>query len=181
LPSAAQTAFVRGPEGHLTKTIGNLWARTLSFSFDHFIIMTCSFPLSKFRRLPSSHLSGLTVGLPAYAQLSWFLQSHLVNFTVTLDSAPSTGIRPSTGIIPSASFTVTQNLQPSTGIIPSRMLCLDNETFSLLPGLYLDQKDCVRLPGLCKNSCQRGPQSATQLNRRAVRWHSSCKTSDCLH
>ena len=85
-----------------------------------------------------------SIGLPAYAQLSWFLQSHLDSFTVTPD------------------------LQPSTGIIPSRQFCLDTETFSHLPGLYLDQKDCVRLPGLCKNSCQRVPQAATKLNRRAV-------------
>jgi len=81
-----------------------------------------------------------SIGLPADALLSWFLQSHLDSFTETRDSQPSTGIRPSTRIIPSGSFTVTQNAQPSTGIIPSRQLCLDNETFSHLPGLYLDQK-----------------------------------------
>jgi hypothetical protein len=67
-----------------------------------------------------------SIGLPAYAHLSWFLKSHLDRFTVTPNFAPSTGILPSTGIIPSGSFTVTQNSEPSTGIIPSRQLCLDN-------------------------------------------------------
>ena len=110
------------------------------FSFDYFIIMTCSCPLSKVRRLPYSHLPGLTIGLPANAQLSWFLQSHLDSFIVTQNSQPSTGIRPSTGIIPSCSFTVTQDFQLLTGIIPSIQFCLDIETFSHLPGLYLDQK-----------------------------------------
>jgi hypothetical protein len=43
-----------------------------------------------------------------------------------------------------------RNFQPSTGILSG-------------------PKASSRLPGLCKNSCQRGPQSATQLNRRAVR------------
>jgi hypothetical protein len=102
-----------------------------------------------------------SIGLPAYAQLSWFLQSHLGSFTVIPDSQPFTGIRPSTGIFPSASFTVTPDSQLSTGIIPSRQLCLDPETFSHLPGLYLDPKALVHLPGLCKNSCQRVSLSAT--------------------
>jgi hypothetical protein len=78
-----------------------------------------------------------SIGLSADAQLSWFLQSHLDSFTVTRDSQPSTGIR------------------------PSRQLCLDTETFSHLLGLYMDQKACARLPGLCKNSCQRVQRSAT--------------------
>ena len=102
-----------------------------------------------------------SIGLPAYAQLAQVFAEPSGSFTLTLNSAPSTGIRPSTGIIPSVSFTVTQNSQLSTGIIPSRQLCLDTETFSHLPGLYLDQKDRVHLPGLCKNSCQRVPLSAT--------------------
>jgi hypothetical protein len=78
-----------------------------------------------------------SIGLSADAQLSWFLQSHLDSFTETPNSAPPTGIRPSTWIIPSGSFTVTQDSQPSTGILPSRQLCLDNETFSHLPGLFI--------------------------------------------
>ena len=102
-----------------------------------------------------------SLGLPAYAQLAQVFAEPLNSFTVTPNSAPSFGIRPSTGIIPSGSFNVTQNSQPSTGIIPSRQLCLDTETFSHLPGLYLDQKDRVHLPGLCKNSCQRVPLAAT--------------------
>ena len=72
-----------------------------------------------------------SIGLPADAQLSWFLQSHLDSFTVTRDS------------------------QPSIGTLPSGQL-------------YLDQKAHAHLPGLCKNSCQRVPRSATKLNRRAV-------------
>jgi hypothetical protein len=97
------------------------------FSFDYFIIMTCSCPLSKVRRLPYSHLPGLTIGLPADALLSWFLQSHLDSFILTRDSQPSTGIRPSTGIIPSGSFTVTQNSQPSIGTQPSIQLIVTNK------------------------------------------------------
>jgi hypothetical protein len=102
-----------------------------------------------------------SIGLPAYAQLAQVFAEPSGSFTVTPNSAPSTGIRPSTGIIPCGSFTVTQNFQPSTGIIPSRQLCLDAKTFSHLPGFYLDQKASSRLPGFCKNSCQRVPQSAT--------------------
>ena len=120
-----------------------------------------------------------SIGLPAYAQLAWVFAEPSAGFTLTPNLAPSIGICPSTVIIPSASFTVTQNSQsssgiipsgsfnvtqnsqPSTGIIPSRQLCLDTETFSHLPGLYLDQKDRVHLPGLCKNSCQRVPLAAT--------------------
>ena len=116
-----------------------------------------------------------TVYLGCRPTLSWhkFLQSHLDSFTVTPNSAPSTGIRPSTGIIQSDSFTVPLNSQPSTGIIPSRQICLDNETFSHLPGFLSGPKTLSRLPvpiaiGICKNSCQRVPLSATKLNRRAV-------------
>jgi hypothetical protein len=89
-----------------------------------------------------------SIGLPAYAQLSWFLQSHLDSFIVTRDSQPSTGIRPSTWIIPSGSFTMTQNSQPSTGIIPSRQLCLDTETFSHLPGLSIWTKSSQPFTGI---------------------------------
>ena len=91
-----------------------------------------------------------SIGLPAYAQLSWFLQSHLDSFTVTRDSQPSTGIRPSTGIIPSGSFTVTQNSQPSTGIIPSRQLIVTTKLSAICRDFYLDQKlpavyrDCAK-------------------------------------
>jgi hypothetical protein len=81
-----------------------------------------------------------SIGLPGYAQLSQVFAEPSGSFTVTPNSAPSTGIHPSTGIIPSGSFTVTQDSQPLTGIIPSGQLCLDTETFSHLPGLYLDQK-----------------------------------------
>ena len=42
-----------------------------------------------------------------------------------------------------------RNFQPSTGTLSG-------------------PKASSRLPGLCKNSCQRVPLSATQLNRRAV-------------
>jgi hypothetical protein len=78
-----------------------------------------------------------SIGLPADAQLSWFLQSHQDSFILTRDSELSIGIRPSTGIIPFGSFTVTQNSLPSTGILTSRQLCLDTETFSHLPGLCI--------------------------------------------
>jgi hypothetical protein len=58
-----------------------------------------------------------SIGQPADAQLSWFLQSHLDSFTVTRDSQPSTGIRPSTRILPSGQF------------------CLDQKAFVRQPGL----------------------------------------------
>jgi hypothetical protein len=51
---------------------------------------------------------------------------------------------------------------------PIWQLCLDTETFSHLPGLLSGRKASSRLPGFCKNSCQRVPLSATKLNRRAV-------------
>jgi hypothetical protein len=113
-----------------------------------------------------------SIWLPAYAQLAQVFAEPSCSYIVTPNSAPFTGIRPSTGIIPSASFKWTKELSSINRDYPIWQLCLDNETFNHLPGLYLDQKDCVRLPGLCKNSCQRGPLSATQLNRRAVRCYS---------
>ena len=67
-----------------------------------------------YRDYPAAKTQSL--GLPAYAERSWFLQS------------------------PLDSFTVTQNTQPSTGIIPSRQHCLDTETFSHLPGLLSGPK-----------------------------------------
>jgi hypothetical protein len=57
---------------------------------------------------PTAEIQSL--GLPAYAQLSEFLQSHLDSFTVTRDSQPLTGIRPSTRIIPPGSFVWTNKL-----------------------------------------------------------------------
>jgi hypothetical protein len=171
LPSSARTAFVWGPEGHLTKTIGNLWARTLFFSFDHCIIMTGTCPLSNFRRIPSSHLSGFTVGLPAIAQLAQVFAEPLRQFyrdqrlrAVNRDSSIYRDY-------------------------PIWQLCLDQKAFIRQPGFFhLDSfvwtpelsaicrdftsgpKALVHLPGLCKNSCQRRPQTATKLNRRAVRF-----------
>jgi hypothetical protein len=58
---------------------------------------------------------------------------------------------------------------------PIWQLCLDAEIFSHLPGLLSGPKAPSRLPGLCKNSCQRVPRTATQLNRRAV----STNISEC--
>jgi hypothetical protein len=56
-----------------------------------------------------------------------------------------------------------------------------------LSAIYRDfssgPKVFVRLPGLCKNSFQRVPQTATQLNRRAVSLHmppNYTKTITCL-
>jgi hypothetical protein len=84
-----------------------------------------------------------SIGLPAYAQLAQVFAEPSGSFTVTPNSAPSTGILPSTGIIPSGSFVWTT--RPS----------------AIYRDFYLDQKDYVRLPGFCKNSCQRVPLSAT--------------------
>ena len=120
---------------------------------------------------------------------SWhkFLQSHLDSFTVTLDSQPSTGICPSTRINPSGSFVWTKELSsvnrdssistalsgptsfhPSTGIIPSIQLTVTNQLSAIYRDFSSGPKALVGLPGFCKNSCQRVPQSATKLNRRAV-------------
>jgi hypothetical protein len=44
---------------------------------------------------------------------------------------------------------------------PIWQLCLDAETFSHLPGFTSGPKAPSRLPGFCKNSCQRVPLSAT--------------------
>jgi hypothetical protein len=88
-----------------------------------------------------------SIGLPAYAQLAQVFAEPSGSFTVTQNSQPSTGIRPSTGIIPSASFTVTQNSQPSTGIIPSgsfawtpklSAICRDFICTKKLPAVYRD-------------------------------------------
>jgi hypothetical protein len=78
-----------------------------------------------------------SIGLPAYAQLSWFLQSHLDSFIV---KGQLRSIYRDSSIYQDSSIWTTlhghRNFQPSTGI------------------LHLDQKDHVHLPGLCKNSCQ---------------------------
>ena len=110
-----------------------------------------------------------SIGLPAYAQLSWFLQSHLDSFILTRDSQPSTGIRPSTGIIPSGSFTVTQDFRPSTGICPSRQLCLDTETFSHLPGLSIWTNNSQPFTGIMQKLMPARAVGGNSLNRRAVR------------
>jgi len=57
---------------------------------------------------------------------------------------------------------------------PSGLLYLDGTISLRQPGFvhldsYLDKETFSHLPGLSKNSCQRVPLSATQLNRRAVR------------
>jgi len=59
-----------------------------------------------------------SLGLSAYAQLAQVFAEPSGSFTETPNPAPSTGIWPSTGIIPPGRFTVTQNSQHSTGIIP---------------------------------------------------------------
>jgi hypothetical protein len=110
-----------------------------------------------------------SIGLPAYAQLSWFLQSHQVSFIVTRDSQPLTGIRPSTGIIPSGQF------------------CLDEKTLFRQPGFsHLESfvwktklsaiyRDFTSGPtssrsftGIVQKLFPALTRSATQLNRRAV-------------
>ena len=74
LPFATRTAFVRGPEGHLTKTLGNLWARTLFFLLIISSFRYAFIHLSNFGVYPTSHLPGLQIWLLAKALLSWFLQ-----------------------------------------------------------------------------------------------------------
>ena len=81
-----------------------------------------------------------SIGLSANAQLSWFLQSHLDSFIVTRDSQPSTGIRPSTWIIPSGSFIVTQDSDPSTGIFPSGSFVWTTKLSAIYGTFHLDTK-----------------------------------------
>ena len=50
---------MRGPEGHLTKLTGKLWARTLFF-FYQIINTKCIAPFTKFWRPPSCRLPGLS-------------------------------------------------------------------------------------------------------------------------
>ena len=109
-----------------------------------------------------------SIGLPAYAQLAQVFAEPLNSFTVTPNSAPSIGTCPSTGIIPSGSFTVTQDSQPSTGIIPSGSFAWTPKLSAICRDFTSGPKASNRLPGFCKNSCQRVPLSATKLNRRAV-------------
>jgi hypothetical protein len=103
--------------------------------------MTCSCPLSNFQRLPSSHLSVFTVGLPADAQLSLVFAEPPRQFyrdpkltAVNRDLSIYRDYPIWTALHGPKSF------HPSTGIRPFRQFCLDNETFSHLPGLYLDPK-----------------------------------------
>jgi len=80
---------------------------------------------------------------------------------VTQDSEPSTGIRPSTGIIPSGSFIVTQDSDPSTGIFPSGSFVWTPKLSAICRDFLSGPKAFSRLPGFCKNSCQRVPLAAT--------------------
>jgi hypothetical protein len=109
-----------------------------------------------------------SIGLPADAQLSWFLQSHLDSFSWTKCSRPSTGIRPSTRIIPSGNFTVTQDSQPSTGIIPSRQLCLDTETYSPSTGTLSGPKRSRPSTRIMQKLMPARAAVGNSLNRRAV-------------
>jgi hypothetical protein len=140
------------------------------FNFSQLIKIsgTETYPAAQTQSMGLQHLRK-SFGVQSRTTLSWhkFLQSHLESFTETLNSQPSTGIRPSTGIIPSGSFTVTPNsapstgILPSTGIIPSGSFVWTTRPSAIYRDFYLDQKDYVRLPGFCKNSCQRVPLSAT--------------------
>jgi hypothetical protein len=107
------------------------------FPFDHFIIMTGSCTLSNFRRLPSSHLSGFTVGLPAYAQLALVFAEPLRQFyrdprltTVNRDSSIYRDY-------PICQLYRDPRLSAVNRDYPIWQLCLDIETFSHLPGLCI--------------------------------------------
>src|SRR5664280_2112708 len=60
LPFATRIASVRGPEGHLTKALGNLWARTLFFLFIRSSKRHVLPHLPNFGAYPTPHLPGLT-------------------------------------------------------------------------------------------------------------------------
>jgi hypothetical protein len=82
LPFATRTDFVRGPEGHLTKALGDLWARTLFFllissSFRHVL------PIYQISEHTLLHTYRDSIGLQADTQVSWFLRLHLDCFFVT--------------------------------------------------------------------------------------------------
>jgi hypothetical protein len=89
-----------------------------------------------------------SIGLPAYAQLSWFLQSHLDSFTVTRDSEPSTGIRPSTRDYPIWQLYRDPRLSAVNRDYPTWQLCLDAETFGHLQGLFICTKSSQPSTGI---------------------------------
>jgi hypothetical protein len=92
-----------------------------------------------------------SIGLPAYAQLSAFLQSHQDSFILTRDSQPSTGIRPSTRITPSGSFAWTKKLSSVNRDYPISTALSGQRNFQPSTGTFhLDQKfssvyrDCAK-------------------------------------
>jgi hypothetical protein len=113
-----------------------------------------------------------SLGLPAYAQLAWVFAEPSGSFIVTPNPAPSIGICPSTGIIPSGSFPVTQNFQPSTGTIPSGSFTV-TKNFQPSAGTFIWTKELASVYRDCAkthaSACPPAGGSATKLNRRAVR------------
>jgi len=107
LPFATRTAFVRGPEGHITKALGDLWARTLFLLFIRSSKRNALPLLPNFSALlPSIYRDFRWVGGPTL-KLSWFLHRHLDSYIVTQNS------RLSPGLVRSIQFIVTRQL-PST-------------------------------------------------------------------
>ena len=59
MPSTAQTAFVWGPKGHLTKALGIVWARTLFFLLIILSTLHSITHLSNSGAYPTPNLPGL--------------------------------------------------------------------------------------------------------------------------
>src|SRR5664280_671514 len=91
LPFATRIASVRGPEGHLTKALGNLWARTLFFLFIRSSKRHVFPHLPNFGDYPTPHLPRLT-RVASRRSGALFFARHLDYFIVTQNSHPSPGL-----------------------------------------------------------------------------------------
>ena len=163
MPSAARTTSVRGPEGHLTKVIGNLWARTLFSLFDLFTNIKTLYPLIAFRRLPCSSSTGINnraAGRRAVGSVfcfpfrkctltiklrSYYRDSYVIG--LYRDGTPSHRLPGLAKNSPTPTPTATQlyhrAVRRQSGCNPQpvfvREFCIDGTTFYHLPGFcHLD-------------------------------------------
>ena len=104
-----QDSLVRGPEGHLTKLTGKLWARTLFFLLsDHQNEMHCPFyQISVPSLLP---FTGTIIGAVGRRAGALFFALHRDYFIMTRNF---TAVYQD--LVPFRSFTVTRSSLPSTG------------------------------------------------------------------
>jgi hypothetical protein len=103
-----QESLVRGPEDHLTKLAGKVWAER-SFFFYQIIKTKCIVPFIKFRRPPSCRLPGLLWRCRPTRRRLVFC-SHRDYFVVTRSFTAVYR-----DLVPIYNFTVTRGFVPSTG------------------------------------------------------------------